>query len=202
MKLYEEKELLVLEDIYKLKYYIDDIKKLDGFGEKSANNLITAIENSRDTTLDRFIYSLSIPLIGRSASKTIAKYFEYDFNKFDSAFTSYFDWTKLDDFGDTMNDSICNFGIKHGVEVRRLAEFIKFEKSKTTINSSNLSGLTFVITGSLNYFNNRDEAKEKIDYYYLIFAYNEKTGGVRYIASYSMDCGREENPYFLSLQWE
>lgn len=48
-------------------------------------------------------------------------------------------------------------------------------------------------------FNN---AKEMIDYYYLIFAYNEKTGGVRYIASYSMDCGREEDPYFLALQWE
>jgi hypothetical protein len=47
-----------------------------------------------------------------------------------------------------------------------------------------------------------DEAKDKIDYYYLLFAYNEKTGGVRYIASYSMDCGREEDPYFLSLQWE
>ena len=47
-----------------------------------------------------------------------------------------------------------------------------------------------------------DEAKDLIYYYYLIFAYNEKTGGVRYIASYSMDCGREEDPYFLSLEWK
>lgn len=47
-----------------------------------------------------------------------------------------------------------------------------------------------------------EQAKEKIYYYYLIFAYNEKTGGVRYIVSYSMDCGREEDPYFLSLEWE
>ena len=47
-----------------------------------------------------------------------------------------------------------------------------------------------------------DEAKDKIDYYYLLFAYNEKTGGVRYIASYSMDCGREEDPYFLELEWK
>ena len=46
------------------------------------------------------------------------------------------------------------------------------------------------------------EAKEKIDYYYLIFAYNEKMGAVRYIASYSMDSGRNEDPYFLSLRWE
>lgn len=45
-------------------------------------------------------------------------------------------------------------------------------------------------------------AESLIDYYYLIFAYNEKTGAVRYIASYSMDCGRDEDPYFLSLQWE
>ena len=47
-----------------------------------------------------------------------------------------------------------------------------------------------------------DEAKDKIDYYYLLFAYNEKTGGVRYIASYSKDCGREEDPYFLALEWK
>ncbi len=47
-----------------------------------------------------------------------------------------------------------------------------------------------------------EKAKEKIDYYYLIFAYNENIGAVRYVASYSMDCGREEDPYFLSLQWE
>lgn len=46
------------------------------------------------------------------------------------------------------------------------------------------------------------EAKNLIDYYYLIFAYNEKTGGVRYIVSYSLDCGREEDPYFLRLEWE
>ena len=47
-----------------------------------------------------------------------------------------------------------------------------------------------------------DEAKDLIYYYYLIFAYNEKTGGVRYIASYSIDCGREEDPYFLLIEWE
>jgi len=47
-----------------------------------------------------------------------------------------------------------------------------------------------------------EEAKAEIDYYYLIFAYNENIGGVRYIASYSMDCGREENPYFLLLEWK
>lgn len=46
------------------------------------------------------------------------------------------------------------------------------------------------------------QAKELIYYYYLIFAYNEQTGAVRYIASYSMDCGREEDPYFLLLQWQ
>lgn len=47
-----------------------------------------------------------------------------------------------------------------------------------------------------------EQAKKENDYYYQIFAYNEKTGGLRYIISYSMDCGREEDPYFLELQWE
>ena len=152
------------EDIFTLKDHFTEMVKLDGFGETSVSKLLNAIEASKNTTLDRFIYSLSIPLIGRSASKTIAKYFDNDFEKFhNECFFTDFNFTVLDDFGEAMNESMrhyleCNF-----IRVALLSGYMKFEKPQITSNNASLSGLTFVITGSLNHFANRDEAKEKIE---------------------------------------
>jgi len=153
------------KDIYKLDYYREPWKEYDGFGDKSVDKLLDAIEESKHTTLDRFIYSLSIPLIGRSASKTIAKYFDYDYKKFDDAWDSAygFDWTQLDDFGSNTNTSMINYYLDNFKMVSELAEYLTFEKPKTTSNSNSLNGKTFCITGSLIYFSNRDEAKEKIE---------------------------------------
>lgn len=153
------------KDLYDLNYspWVYEWINTEGFGEKSVKKLLDSIEKSKNTTLDRFIYSLSIPLIGRSASKTIAKFFENDFEVFYKAFVSPFNWTVLDDFGETMNESIVNYAIDNGEMVRSLARYFTFEKPQTTSNSSSLEGLNFVITGSLNHFANRDEAKEKIE---------------------------------------
>lgn len=151
------------EDIYNLKNYSSEMMKLEGFGEKSVKKLINAIETSKNTTLDRFIYSLSIPLIGRTASKTIAKFFEDDFEVFYKALINPFDWTVLDDFGATMNDSIVEYAMNNNDTIKNLARCFTFEKTQAISNSSSLDGLTFVITGSLNHFFNRDEAKEKIE---------------------------------------
>ena len=152
------------ESIYWLKDHYDEMIKLEGFGEKSAKKLLDSIEKSRITTLDRFIYSLSIPLIGRSASKTIAKYFNGDFNDFFADdVVHYFDWTKLDDFGETMSDSVNSYIKDNETQIWSLSTYFTFEKPQTTSNSNSLEGLTFVITGSLKHFANRDEAKEKIE---------------------------------------
>ena len=153
------------EDLYNLNYspWIYEWMHTEGFGEKSVKKLLDSIEKSKSTTLDRFIYSLSIPLIGRSASKTIAKFFENDFEIFYKAFTSPFNWTALDDFGATMNDSIIEYAVDNNNMVRNLARYFTFEKPQTTSNSNSLTGKTFVVTGSLNHFSNRDEAKEKIE---------------------------------------
>lgn len=151
------------EDIYNLKDHYDEMIKLEGFGEKSVKKLLDSIEKSRNTTLDRLIFGLSIPLVGRSASKTIAKFFENDFEAFYKALVSPFNWTVLDDFGETMNESIVNYAIENGEMVRSLARYFTFEKPQTISNSNSLEGLNFVITGSLNHFANRDEAKEKIE---------------------------------------
>lgn len=152
------------ESIYCLKDHYDEMVKLEGFGEKSVKNLLDSIEKSRNTTLDRFIYSLSIPLIGRSASKTIAKYFNGNFSDFfaDDVIHN-FDWTKLDDFGKAMSDSINNYIKDNEVNIWSLSTYFTFEKPQTNTNSNSLEGRVFCITGSLNHFANRDEAKEKIE---------------------------------------
>lgn len=156
--------LTCFEDIYKLKSYASEMMQLEGFGEKSVKKLLKSIEMSRNTTLDRFIYSLSIPLIGRSASKTISKYFNGDFDRFcKECCLSQFDFAVLDDFGDAMNDSINDYIDKNVVMIGNLAKEMYFEKPNVASGSSNLAGKVFVITGSLNHFANRDEAKEKIE---------------------------------------
>lgn len=155
--------LTCFEDIFTLKDHFTEMVKLDGFGEKSVKKLLNSIEMSKNTTLDKFIYALSIPLIGKSASKTIAKFFDGDFDCFYNSLTIPFNWTALDDFGETMNDSMIRYGIDNYNTVRNLAREMNFEKPQNVSISNNLSGLTFVITGSLNHFTNRDEAKEKIE---------------------------------------
>lgn len=154
------------KDIYLLKHHATEMVKFDGFGETSVKKLLNSIEKSRITTLDRFIYSLSIPLIGRSASKTIAEYFNYDFNGLldNFGFWKSFDWTTLDGFGKVMSDSMDKFitdnVTKYFVD---LPGYLIFKKPETTSSSNSLEGKVFCITGSLNCFTNRDEVKEKIE---------------------------------------
>lgn len=154
-------------EIYELKDRFGyDIAKLEGFGKKSVDNLFDAIESSKHTTLDRFIYALSIPLIGRSASKTIAKYFDYDFNKFvKETMNPYelFNWKLLEDFGDAMHDEMYMYLENNKGLIIELASYLTFEKPQSTSNSNKLKDKTFCITGSLIYFSNRDDAKEKIE---------------------------------------
>lgn len=156
--------LTCFEDIYSLKYHFSEMIELDGFGVTSVKKMLKAIDTSKNTTLDRFIYSLSIPLIGRSASKTISKHFNGDFNRFcKECCLNKFDFTVLDDFGEAMNDSINDYIERNVVMIGNLAKEMNFEKMQIVSGSNVLAGKVFVITGSLNHFTNRDEAKEKIE---------------------------------------
>ena len=156
--------LTSFEDIYHLDVERDNMVKLEGFGVKSVMNLLSSINKSTNTTLDRFIYALSIPLIGRSASKTISKYFNGDFDKFyKECCIDGFDFTVLDDFGEAMNDSINDYIEKNVVMIGNLSKEMWFEEVKEVSTSNSLVGKTFCITGSLNHFANRDEAKDKIE---------------------------------------
>lgn len=156
--------LTCFEDIYNLVIKANAMTKLEGFGEKSVNNLLASINQSTHTTLDRFIYALSIPLVGKFASKTISKYFDGNFERFyKECCVGKFDFTVLDDFGDSMNESINKYLKENIVMISRLAEYMDFEIPQVISSSDSLKDKTFVITGSLNHFANRDEAKEKIE---------------------------------------
>lgn len=152
-------------DIYTLKGSYNDIVKMDGFGERSAEKLIQAIENSRNTTLERFINALSIPMIGKTASRTISKFFNGDFIDFYNNGLSNpdFDWTQLEDFGQAMDESIRAYASKDTLEmVWELSTCLDFQIVNKSENN-NLDGKTFVITGKLNSFSNRDAAKDAIE---------------------------------------
>jgi len=151
-------------DIYKLDKYKSDIENLEGFGKKSTNKLFDSIEKSKETTLDKFVYSLSIPLIGRRASKTISEYVDGDYNKFLSVIKSNYNWSNLNDFGEIINQSIKDY-IRNNIDlIEELASYLTFTNVNNESNKSDkLNGKTFVITGSLNNFTNRDELKEKIE---------------------------------------
>lgn len=145
-------------DIFYLSEYKEEMQKLDGFGKKSVDKLLESIEKSRNITLDRFIYGLCIPLIGRTASKTIAKEFNNQVEEFYDVWCHGYDFTKLDDFGDTMNNSMQDF-IRDNYRwiVELIVEF-NFRESDNNGNAKQvLEGNTFVITGNLKFYKNREE---------------------------------------------
>ena len=152
-----------LGDIYSLSMFKDQMIELDGFGRKSVEKLLDSIEKSKTITLDKFICALSIPMVGRTASKTISKYFNYDWIKFMNACEDRFDFSKLDDFGPVMCKYMDDYLDHHFYEMNTIANYFTFVKPDTSSNSISLYGKTFVITGSMNIFANRYEAKNKIE---------------------------------------
>lgn len=154
------------EDLYLLKFYSNDMASLDGFGEKSTKNILAAIEKSRTTTLARFLNALSIPLIGLSVSKDIAKLCSNDIEVFCTWMTNGESrrLLSMEGFGEAMYASLINWWEKNAISFLSLKNLLSFDTeilSKT--ENSNISGKTFVITGSLNHFANREELKAKIE---------------------------------------
>lgn len=166
-KFVELKWLESLLDIYKLNIYKSEMIKLDGFGIKSVEKLLSSIEKSKNVKFENFIYALGIPLIGRTASKTIGKYCNGDVDNFTRLINNYFDFNELEDFGSFRNKSLHLYfeNDSNSLMFTDLVDMLTFENMKEidSDNSNKLNDLTFVITGSLNTFSNRDELKNKIE---------------------------------------
>lgn len=144
------------EDIYLLDRYKDEIINLEGFGEKSWNKLWNSIQKSRDCKLENYLVALSIPLIGKTAAKTISKHFRGNYQDLINACCSGFDFTQLEDFGDKMNESVHNwFNDDYRItnlEGSNLIRMLNFEEEpKVDVDASNFCfGKTFVVTGKFS----------------------------------------------------
>mgnify|MGYP002567303682 FL=1 len=158
-----------IKSIYHLSDYKGKMYSLEGFGKKSVDKLLESIEKSRETTLDRFIYALSVPLIGKSASKDIAKHFKYNFGKFYHCFScgyGYFWNLKVGGIGVVASNNIQKFAITYMDKVFELSKEFTFKIPNESNHTQNtLQGKTFVITGSLEKYSNRDELKSVIESY-------------------------------------
>lgn len=154
-------------DLYHLNRYDKEIMSMEGFGKRSYDKLMTAIEASKSTTLTRLLISLGIPYIGKTASKAISNYCAGDPYKFIELINDDFNWMQLEDFGEVMSASLKdwfsdddNFKLYHCI-VGHLN--IQIEKVITTPVADNpFNGKTVVATGSLQNFT-RDGIGKKLE---------------------------------------
>lgn len=156
-----------IQDIYHLLDHENEMKALDGFGKKSVDKLLASIEKSRKTSLERFLYSLSIPLLGKSASMMIADSVDYDFDTFIGEMTmkgaEYFRY--LPGIGDALITSLNAYWKNHYSDILQLANEFTFETQKSIMSetTNELENKTFVITGSVKHYQNRNTLKADIE---------------------------------------
>lgn len=151
-----------LADLYHLDKYREEIVTMEGFGERSYENLITSIEESRNVEMPNFIYALGIGNIGLSTAKLIVKQYGSDWDtikKLDAM-----QLVDVNGIGDVIADTfVAYFRDAERVEqIERLVQELTFVVEKSN-EEKILDGLTFVITGSVNHFANRNEVKDVIE---------------------------------------
>ena len=149
-------------DIFNLEQHRDEWIKKEGFGPRSVDKILAAIEKSKESCeLNKFISAIGIPLIGQNVAKDIAKYFS-SYESFRDAINNNYDFTQIPNFGLSKSYEIMNFDYQ---EADKIAELITFSAAKPEKNllSAHLDGLTFVITGKLTEYKNRAELKSVIE---------------------------------------
>ena len=152
-----------LEDIFHLDRYKDEIIAMEGMGEKSYTNLIQAIEKSKKIPTARFIYSLGISGVGLSNAKLICRYFKDNIQAIMSA--SEEDMTAIEGIGPVIARNFEAFfsNEKSRKEADALLDEIQLEKEEISEDSKIFEGKTFVITGSVHHFSNRNALKSLIE---------------------------------------
>lgn len=149
-------------DVYKLSRHKDELVKIDGFGTKSVDKLLQAIEKSRNVKLENFIAALGINGIGLSASKTIVEHFNHKWDLILNAIYCKYDFTQLDDFGEVMANNFTTYFSEHFVDLCALSEKMRFiEPEHKSVISTTFNGKILCVTGKLNHFT-RDSINEKI----------------------------------------
>ena len=150
-------------DFYDLGKYKDELMTLEGFGEKSINNLLEAIENSKQNSVERLIYALGIRYVG----KKTAKIFAYMFGDLDKFMASDYDTLKnINEIGEIIAKSVVDYfkdenNLKEINKLRELGVNFKYLGNKINTDNENINGKTFVITGTLS--KPRDYYKEILE---------------------------------------
>lgn len=152
-----------LADIFHVEKYKEEIVQMEGFGEKSYQNLVKSIDTARKTTLAKFIYSLGIPNIGLSNAKLICKEFKNDLEQLMNAKGE--DLVSIPGVGDVIAETFVEFFRKENNQmiVKDLLKEIHFEEEAIDEDEQIFAGMNFVITGSVEQFTNRNEVKDIIE---------------------------------------
>lgn len=141
------------QDIFLLKEYRDQWIKKPGFGEASVDKILNAIEESKKTSLEKVIAAIGVPEIGSRVAKDLAKHY----NSW-ADFRAETNFLQYDGIGEVMNNNLLNFNYEEIDEI--VKKYLIFEKNNDIINiekENKLNDLTFVITGKLHNYKNRDE---------------------------------------------
>lgn len=160
-QLIEELDIKEIYDIYDLKY--DDLIKLERFGPKKTQNLLEAIENSKERDLSAFIYAIGIPNVGERTARDLANKFK-SFDKLRGASVN--ELVEIDDIGEITGENIVEFfhdeNIVESIDIL-LSKGIKLiNPTDDTENSHELEGINYVITGTIEGYN-RDEIKKMLE---------------------------------------
>lgn len=152
-----------ISDIYHLNKYIDELKLIEGFGEKSIKNLTDAIENSKSNSLEKLLFALGIRYVGKKTAKILAK----EFKSIDNLIAADFDsLNRIRDIGDVIAKSVVDYfnseeNLELIQELKNLGLNMDYLGTETEEETA-FSGKTFVLTGTLDSIT-RDVAKEKIE---------------------------------------
>ncbi len=152
-----------LADLFRLDRYRDQIVELDGFGEKSYQKLVDAAERARHTDVVRFIYSLGIPNVGLSNARLICQAYGQDLNRIMQAEGDTLE--EIEGVGPVIAETFVAFFQNPDVQemVSHLLQEVIIETVETQDIPQDMAGLTFVITGAVEHFNNRKEVKALIE---------------------------------------
>ncbi len=150
-------------DLFHLQEHQDVIRGMEGFGELSYQNLIASVEKARDVSLPKLIYSIGIQNIGLSNAKLICRAFDQNVEKLLGATAE--ELSAIDGVGEVIADSFVNYFADPGRRDAffRLLKEVRLQKIETDISNADVAGKTFVITGSLNHFENRNALKDLIE---------------------------------------
>lgn len=152
-----------LADIFKIDKYKEEIIKMEGFGEKSFNNLVASVNRSRKTNAVRLLYSLGIPNVGLSNAKSICRQFMYDWDAIENA--TYDQLIQISGIGEIMANDYVGFfsNDRNKTIIKDILEEIEFEKMEVSNEALIFENINFVITGYIEQFSNRNELKKVIE---------------------------------------